>query len=545
MSKANGKPLRFAALIRVSSEKQEKKGESLRTQEQQVTAAVTALGGAVAARYAGQEHATAGWEREQLAKLMTDATRRSRPFDAVMVADASRWSRDNGRSEQDLDTLRDHGIRFFVLLQEFNLFEPNARAILGLQTTMHAYQAALLAQKSILNRIAKARKGELGVGALPWGRVYNKSATRPEERWSLDPAKKAMIEDIAKRYIAGEPLAALAAEYHLDRGGLCRTLATRCGTEWTMTFKSKRFNIREQVTIQIPPLLDAKTIEAVAERAAANKTYKHGHLKHRYLFSRMAFCGHCGSALSGQCVNGSRYYYHLGNRCLRGGVRADQLEAVVVRHLFETFGNAAAVERAIKEATPDLDKVKEEQKRLERLTAELTKVRQSRSRVLDFIISGKLTNEQAACKLDELNEKEAKLHDNAECLRRHLENLPDARAITATAARMALSTRWRITCRQINEAFDEMTWEERRQLAEMVFSGHTPDGRRMGIYIKRVEGQEGRRYRRWDYAIHGHLIDEEGSAPMSEEMMEFAFSSLGAPHQKRLLSKVRRNSTPR
>ena len=62
MSKTT-KSHRFASLIRVSTEKQERQGESLRTQESQIKAAVAELGGVIARRYAGQEHATAGWER--------------------------------------------------------------------------------------------------------------------------------------------------------------------------------------------------------------------------------------------------------------------------------------------------------------------------------------------------------------------------------------------------------------------------------------------------------------------------------------------------
>ena len=54
--------LRFAALIRVSTEKQQKQGESLRTQKQQIEQATEACGAEVVKWVGGQEHATAGWE---------------------------------------------------------------------------------------------------------------------------------------------------------------------------------------------------------------------------------------------------------------------------------------------------------------------------------------------------------------------------------------------------------------------------------------------------------------------------------------------------
>ena len=59
--------LRFAPLIRVSTEKQEQKGESLRTQKTQIEQAVEYLNGKIPKRcwkYSGQEHATPNQERE-------------------------------------------------------------------------------------------------------------------------------------------------------------------------------------------------------------------------------------------------------------------------------------------------------------------------------------------------------------------------------------------------------------------------------------------------------------------------------------------------
>ena len=53
--------LRFAPLIRVSTEGQEKKSESLRTQTTQIKQYVKSLGGIIPEhcwKYSGQEHAT-------------------------------------------------------------------------------------------------------------------------------------------------------------------------------------------------------------------------------------------------------------------------------------------------------------------------------------------------------------------------------------------------------------------------------------------------------------------------------------------------------
>jgi len=61
--------LRFAPLIRVSTEDQEKKGESLRTQKGQIKQYVKSLKGIIPDNcwiYSGQEHATPDQERAKL-----------------------------------------------------------------------------------------------------------------------------------------------------------------------------------------------------------------------------------------------------------------------------------------------------------------------------------------------------------------------------------------------------------------------------------------------------------------------------------------------
>src|SRR5215831_14447055 len=84
--------LRLAALSRVSTEKQEQQGESLRTQRTQIEQAAKRIGGTIVKWYSGAEHATEGYERKLFAQMLQDATQHR--FDALMVADASRLTRD-------------------------------------------------------------------------------------------------------------------------------------------------------------------------------------------------------------------------------------------------------------------------------------------------------------------------------------------------------------------------------------------------------------------------------------------------------------------
>ena len=134
------KKLRFAPLIRVSTEGQEKQGESLNTQEKQIKQYVDFLKGEIPKScwtYSGQEHATADFERQKLNRLLADSGKGT--FDAIIVCDVSRWSRDNRKNKEGLEILRQNGIRFFVGTTEFDLFSPQATLFLGMSTEMNEF----------------------------------------------------------------------------------------------------------------------------------------------------------------------------------------------------------------------------------------------------------------------------------------------------------------------------------------------------------------------------------------------------------------------
>lgn len=539
MSQKQQKSLRFAALIRVSSEKQERQGESLRTQAKQIKDAVAQLGGIITKRYAGQEHATPGWERQQMEALLADAAKERKPFDAVIVADPSRWSRDNERNKVDLRTLRDNGIRFFTLTTEHDLHDANARLFLGMAAEINEYQAALSLQKCISNRVNRAKRGVPTSGQLPFGRTYN----RQTGKWGIDPEKQALVKDAARRYIAGESLEDLAKECDMHATGLLRTLTKRCGPKWTESFNVPRLKINETITHNVPSLLPDETIQAILERAKANKTYSHGHIKNRFLLSRMVFCGHCGGALSGSGHVGRLYYMHLWDKkkCLKGVVRADELEATVMQELFECFGNPVAVQRAIEQATPDAEKEAEDRKRIARIARELEKVKSGRERILTLVVKGAITEAQSEKQLRELKDREARLQDEWDRLSEHVAHIPSRDAIKRASQQVASAFRERVSAgpraaiRQANTDLESMSWEEKRALVEAVFSGRTPDGRRMGVYIERVDGQTKYRRKRWKYTIRGHLIDEQGMTMSLERLAAVKGEQEGtAPQQREL-----------
>ncbi len=538
----NGK-LKFAGLCRVSTEGQEKKGESLATQRQQITQAVSQLGGEVVRWYSGQEHGTAGYERKEFDRLLADAQKRQKSFDALMVTDADRWSRDNERSKQGLKIFKDNNIRFFIGSMEHDLFNPAAILYLGMSAEIGGFIAMQMKRKSMENRIKRAKRGCPSRGNMPFGRTFN----RETETWGVIEEKKQLIQECAERYLLGESIERLALEKGMKPNQLHKIITRQSGTELVQTFTAKDLNINETTTCQIPRLLTDEIIKACLDRAKANRTYHHGQLKNRYLLSRMIFCEDCGYSFFGatNTVNSKwRYYRHIPmsrvkdscnaprtkGRNAKPQIKAEELENIVLRHLFETFGNPVAIEKAIQAAIPNMFQIKIDEKRLQQLDKELGKVKRSRDTILNLITDEQLNQEQASKKLSELKLREKVLSEEIDRLLDNRDTRPDPTKIKNIAKKVSIrfkrhrQTNAKLVARKrdIMHDYESMTWEEKRTLVESVFNGKTESGKRMGVFIK--FNKDAKNY---SFTIRGHLIEASGLLPLSDSMQEAYFSDCG------------------
>jgi site-specific DNA recombinase len=484
--------LRFAIFIRVSTEKQ-KKGESLATQAKQIEAAVEALGGTITKRYGGQEHATEGWEQQQLDKLLSDAVKKPKLFDAVMVADPTRLAgRDNEKSKKVLRYFRDHSIDYYLLASPQNLHDPNVILFLGVSAEIGEFQARMQAQKSMLNRIERAKRNIPSGGTLPCGRTFDRSTNT----WHVIPEYKAKIEAIAARYLKGEKLKDLGKEYGLSRCNLNLILREMCGDKIVTHFVSKTLNIDEHVTLTVPRLLSDKTIKALKHTFAQNRT-RTGHAKYEYLLSGYIYCAGCGYLMTGQRNRAGKLYYRHAFRervkpCPVGRpfpwVPAKQVERAVVRHLFHMLGNPAAIERAVKAAIPDSEKALKDQDRLQK---ELASIAQKRERLVNSVAEGLLKGDAIKKKSSELDEREALLTVQLS----NLADIPDAKTLRQYVTELEVSGRKVImieddegnTYAGGNDLGSLIVMEKSRQdlqhLIQSSFGCPMPDGKPAGVYV--------------------------------------------------------------
>lgn len=497
--------IRFAPLIRVSTEGQANKGESLRTQTVQIQQYVKSLGGTIPNncwKYSGQEHATPEQERKKLEQMLADSA--NGKFDAVIVCDTSRWSRDNLKSKEGLNVLRNNSIRFFVGTMEYDLYNPEHNFILGMSAEVGELQARQQALKSITNRIERARRGYPTAGKLPYGRTFNKKTGE----WGLDPEKQKNIQWAAELYLNGMSIVEIAKILGMNFSNLWKILTKRAGTSWDCHFRNEKVNVNETVTIQIPPLLDEETIKVIKQQGEANRTYLHGELKYRYLLSRLIFCKHCGYALMAQTNhNGKQYFRHPRHRkytcTVKNWVPAEPLGKTVLSLLLDTFGDQERIEQAIQRATPDLSKI--ETLRNEKADLEEKKAVEIKKRdnLVDLVAEGTLSKEEITKRIQPIRDRLQVIQDRIDAIEPQIADQPDPEQIKRKSklARAVVADALKNPGPKAKEKILNGPYEKQRAIIEKAFAGKDREGNRLGVYVE----QTGDPKRRWKFEIRAVL----------------------------------------
>jgi len=504
------KQLRFAPLIRVSTEDQAKRGESLHTQKKQLKSAIESLGGIIYQWYAGQEHATPDQERKILNELIHDAQQQK--FDAIMVADMSRWSRDNRKSKEYLEILRNFHIKFFLCTREFDLFNPTEGLMIGMGVEIAEFFAREQRYKSMINRVERARSGKPSCGKLPYGRYYDKDT----KEWGCDKRKQFTIQKIAKLYLDGDySFKELGERFGMNPTNLHNTLLHRCGKTWEQRFISKDLNISETILTNIPRLLPDEIIDKIQQKSKDRRTWDRKARKHKYLLSKVIFDEETGRALTGTANQRGQRYYKPHQGCeFRYQINADLLEDAVLGELFDVLTSTGSLLYAVREAYP----AKKIENELKEKLASLKKERNAVERKLQNYLTAIADYEgenlteflgNLRFNIQELEKKKDSLNKEISDLEYKLNMLPSDEEIKNKRDWMHKQiiqrhkeSFWKCDVSLINLPFDD-----KREIVKLIFGGWDENDRRYGIYIQHIGG----RPRKYIFEAYGKLGNIKGA----------------------------------
>ena len=499
----------FAPLVRVSTEAQERQGESLRVQKDHLTQAIETLGGEVYRWFEGQEHATPDYERGILEQLMADA--QAGKFDAVIVADLSRWSRDNQKSKQYTAILKKAGIRFFEGTSELDLFNPAHNLVLGMGVEIQEFFSSQQSHKSILSRIARAKRGLPACGKLPYGRVYDKVA----QTWRVDPTAQARVREIARLYLGKDQgWKDLGRQFAMNATNLRKILCERSGTEWEQRFISKRHGIDETIITQVPPLLPNEIIEAIRAKSGDRKTWDRARgPKNQYLFSRLVFDAGMGLSLTGVTNSkGVRYYrVHKPDFPSRYQINAKVLEQAVLEELYQALGSTRTLKEKIFDGHPLGQVAEQYQVDLETKRKEFTQVE---AQLEGYVTAIGTTDDvvgfmgRVKPRIIELEARSKALKDQITSLEYQLGTLPTEGVIEEHRDKWAaLLDVQKASYLSSGVAMEVLPFEQQIKIIRLFFGGKDAVGRRYGIYIRDMGG----RPRQYQFEAYGKLGSVTGA----------------------------------
>lgn len=505
MPKSKGKVLRAVGYCRTSGEGQ-RNNTSLPRQRQSIEATCKANGWKLIRHYVDECKSGSKIEgRDEFQAMIRDAA--NGEFDVIIPFDATRFARDGVDIVSTAKSLKStFGIFTVDSKGQFDTRDYRNALRNFVAAGVSEHERLLIMERMIGGKIARAKENIPVTGRLPFGRTFD----RKTNTWGLDERKVEAVRRIAERYLAGESLRKLAKDDDcpLSYPVLWRTLRRYSGSEWTVNFNIPELDCEESITFKIPPLFDGKFIRAIHRRMDDSRTRdaRKPMMIHDYPLRGRIYCGGCGRMMTGAArPDGVRVYRHAWHNVEcpytpKPNVRADRIEPSVLGDLFDMLGNPAAIEKAVRSAIPDADRLIS---RRERLTEELARIGSSRSRVIDLVEDHSIPTEEIKERLRKLADKETRLKAQLAAVEAQVGKATDGASIRAYVeeigeAIMVLDEEGNLVegGNDVQSFLNMMQGENRaaevRRLVEAAFALPQKDGSPSGVYLFPTGGKQGR-----------------------------------------------------
>lgn len=375
-----------AAYARYSTDKQTE--NSIAYQMDAIQKYCAAHGITVSAFYA--DEAMSGTNEDRAGFLAMVAAARRREFDAVVIYDISRGSRDVADWFNFRKDMMRLGVAVISATQELgDITNPNDFIVELISVGLGQHAVLDTRKKSIAGVAEKAKQGIFLGGFPPLG--YDVESGR----YRINEAEACMVRKIFEMYAAGAGYGAIIDSLNGARGKRGQPLGKNSLTSilrneryiGVYTWNKRRVKLMRKwaggtpnpscVRIEnlIPPIIDMGTWERVAARLNNNKRNASNKAKRTYLLSGLIECADCGAAYVGHTSTNKKgfesRYYICGNKyrtrsCKAKNINADEIEVFVVQnlkaYLLETdFSETAKyIADQINKASPDLSKEKSE-----------------------------------------------------------------------------------------------------------------------------------------------------------------------------------------
>lgn len=362
------KQLRIGAYLRVSTDKQVQVFEgSLETQKFRMEEFVrtrnreTKGWGAIVDFYIDEGISAQSTKRPQYQRMMTDI--RSERINMILVADISRLSRNVHDFSTLLKELEECNANYMSLKEQFDSTTPAGRLMTNMVVTMAQFEREQTSERVSINTNSRAIRGLVNGGRAPLG-LKRDSFRRGV--LVVDEQEASQVRTIFKTFIEqgsiGKTLPVIESMGILPKTKIARWNPSvvrdllmnpaYVGLREINKLRKeqdpedlKPWQKYQVVKANWPAIVERQTFDTVQSMLEENAKVERRRLQDKesriFVLSGILRCGECGRSLCGQSAHGQasihRYYGHTYKRnssieCSQGRIRADDVEAAVVKH---------------------------------------------------------------------------------------------------------------------------------------------------------------------------------------------------------------------
>jgi site-specific DNA recombinase len=406
-----------AIYARVSSDKQEER-RTIESQVAELRKACRAAGVIIVKEYTDGGFSGSILARPGLDQLRKDASLGL--FQTAYILSPDRLARKYVHQALVLEELGKLGIQVFFTDKELT-DSPEDQLLLGFQGLIAEYERALVMERTRRGRLHCLRKGELMGGIVPYGYRYVPKSKNRGAHLEVHPQEARVVRLIFSLYAKQQLSTVAVARQLMDKGIKTKTsrthwrpaqvrriLQNECyvGRSYYNKFqgsgRSRARDRSEWILVKTPLIVDSETFRLAQRLLRARRRTPRASTR-VYLLSGLLRCRSCGSGYSGfrNSTASPSYYYRCTSRsrrsplpgtCRAGAVKAERVEAAVVKTIGSAVLDPEVLKARLLEAGGDIQKLALDwERKLVRLQRQQNLLTHKRVQLLDGYLEGRMS----------------------------------------------------------------------------------------------------------------------------------------------------------
>ena len=451
---------------RVSTTEQNEKGYSIDEQQERLRLYAEAHGRKDFKMYVDGGYSGASTDRPALRELLRDI--KARKIDKVLVYKLDRLS----RSQKDTlylieDEFLQNGVDFESMQERFDTSTSFGRAMVGILAVFAQLEREQIKERMSMGKAGRAKEGRWhGGGYSPIGYDYH------DKELHINEYEAVHVREAFNLYASGKSIKQIEQTF-LDKGythahGPYNHITLKRMLEndlyvGVVKHKGEKFKgIHE-------PIIDKALFDRVQERRSLEKGKAAGRPTTATYLSGLMFCGKCGSryACTSHAVGNKYRYYtcynrrpvnkamYSGTRCDNTNYRVDKLDELIFSELRKLSLDPSRIE----ESKDNLLEIKAKERTL---SAQIEKLQEKKSRLIDLYGDGLFS-------LEMLTEKVEAIECQTKNLEAEIEALRDATGAKNRAEQLKL-------IESLGDILDRGIYEEIRLVIETLIDSITITG---------------------------------------------------------------------